>query len=35
MLIRPAISNTDPIRYRRHTPDGQFSGIDEEMRRQI
>jgi hypothetical protein len=34
MLIRPAIGDTDPIRYRRHTPDGQFSGniIDEAMR---
>jgi hypothetical protein len=34
MLIRPAISDTDPIRYRRPTPDGQFSGniIDEAMR---
>jgi hypothetical protein len=26
MLIRPAIGNTDPIRYRRPNPDGQFSG---------
>jgi hypothetical protein len=36
MLIRPAIGDTDPIRYRRHTPDGQFSGniIDEAMRGQ-
>jgi|SRR5450631_2065190 hypothetical protein len=35
MLIRPAIGDTDPIRYRRPTPDGQFSGniIDEAMRR--
>jgi hypothetical protein len=34
MLIRPAIDDTDPIRYRRPTPDGQFSGniIDEAMR---
>jgi hypothetical protein len=34
MLIRPAIGDTDPIRYRRPTPDGQFSGniIDEAMR---
>jgi hypothetical protein len=34
MLIRPAIGDTDPIRYRRHTPDDQFSGniIDEAMR---
>jgi hypothetical protein len=37
MLIRPAISDTDPIRYRRPTPDGQFSGniIDEAMRPSI
>jgi len=37
MLIRPAIGDTDPIRYRRHTPDGQFSGniIDEAMRGSI
>ncbi|MDB5611591.1 MAG: hypothetical protein JWP25_8491, partial [Bradyrhizobium sp.] len=30
----PAIGDTDPIRYRRPTPDGQFSGniIDEAMR---
>jgi hypothetical protein len=35
MLIRPAIGDTDPIRYRRPTPDGQFSGniLDEAMRR--
>jgi len=26
MLIRPAIGDTDPIRYGRPTPDGQFSG---------
>src|SRR5580692_8513676 len=34
MLIRPAIGDTDPIRYRRPTPDGQFSGniLDEAMR---
>ncbi|WMT72709.1 hypothetical protein [Bradyrhizobium sp. Ash2021] len=34
MLIRPAIGDTDPIRYRRPNPDGQFSGniIDEAMR---
>jgi hypothetical protein len=34
MLIRPAIDDTDPIRYRRPKPDGQFSGniIDEAMR---
>jgi hypothetical protein len=34
MLIRPAIGDTDPIRYRRPAPDGQFSGniIDEAMR---
>jgi hypothetical protein len=34
MLIRPAIGDTDPIRYRCPTPDGQFSGniIDEAMR---
>jgi hypothetical protein len=34
MLIRPAIGDTDPIRYGRPTPDGQFSGniIDEAMR---
>jgi hypothetical protein len=34
MLIRPAIGDTDTIRYRRQTPDGQFSGniIDEAMR---
>jgi len=34
MLIRPAIGDTDPIRYRHPTPDGQFSGniIDEAMR---
>ena len=34
MLIRPAIDDTDPIRYRRPTPDGQFSGniLDEAMR---
>src|ERR1700737_1105253 len=37
MLIRPAIGDTDPIRYRRPTPDGQFSGniLDEAMRGQI
>jgi len=38
MLIRPAIGDTDPIRYRRPTPDDQFSGniLDEAMRpRQI
>jgi hypothetical protein len=37
MLIRPAIGDTDPIRYRRPTPDGQFSGniIDEAMRMPI
>src|ERR1700728_1825585 len=37
MLIRPAIGDTDPIRSRRPTPDGQFSGniIDEAMRGQI
>jgi len=35
MLIRPAIGDTDPIRYRRPNPDGQFSGniLDEAMRR--
>jgi hypothetical protein len=35
MLIRPAIGDTDPIRCRRPTPDGQFSGniLDEAMRR--
>lgn len=34
MLIRPAIGNTDPIRYRCPNPDGQLSGniIDEAMR---
>jgi transposase len=34
MLIRPAIGDTDPIRYRRLNPDGQFSGniLDEAMR---
>ncbi|MFM9847509.1 MAG: hypothetical protein ACKVP3_10150, partial [Hyphomicrobiaceae bacterium] len=34
MLICPAIGDTDPIRYRRPTPDGQFSGtiFDEAMR---
>jgi hypothetical protein len=34
MLIRPAIGDTDPIRYRRHTPDDQFFGniIDGAMR---
>src|SRR5712675_926836 len=34
MLIRPAIGDTDPIRYRRPTPDCQFSGniIDEAIR---
>jgi hypothetical protein len=34
MLIRPAIGDTDPIRYRRPTLDGQFSGniLDEAMR---
>jgi hypothetical protein len=34
MLIRPAIGDTDPIRSRRPTPDGQFSGniLDEAMR---
>ena len=34
MLIGPAIGDTDPIRYRRPTPDGQFSGniFDEAMR---
>src|SRR6266480_887360 len=26
MLISPAIGDTDPIRYRRPTPGGQFSG---------
>ena len=26
MLIRPAIGDTDPIRYRRPNPDGQLSG---------
>ena len=26
MLICPAIGDTDPIRYHRPTPDGQFSG---------
>jgi hypothetical protein len=37
MLIRPAIGDTDPIRYRRPTPDGQFSGniLDEAMRHVI
>jgi hypothetical protein len=37
MLIRPAIGDTDPIRYRRPNPDGQFSGniLDEAMRGQI
>jgi len=36
MLIRPAIGDTDPIRYRRPNPDGQFSGniLDEAMRRE-
>jgi hypothetical protein len=36
MLIGPAIGDTDPIRYRRPTPDGQFSGniFDEAMRPQ-
>jgi hypothetical protein len=34
MLIRPAIGDTDPIRYRHPTPDDQFSGniLDEAMR---
>jgi uncharacterized surface protein with fasciclin (FAS1) repeats len=34
MLIRPAIGDTDPIRYRRPNPDGQFSSniLDEAMR---
>jgi hypothetical protein len=34
MLICPAIGDTDPIRHRRPTPDGQFSGniFDEAMR---
>jgi hypothetical protein len=34
MLIRPAIDDTEPIRYRRPNPDGQFSGniLDEAMR---
>jgi hypothetical protein len=34
MLIRPAIGDTEPIRYRRPNPDGQFSGniLDEAMR---
>src|SRR3979409_1478995 len=34
MLIRPAIGDSDPIRYRRPTPDGQVFGniIDEAMR---
>jgi hypothetical protein len=34
MLIRLVIGDTDPIRSRRPTPDGQFSGniIDEAMR---
>jgi hypothetical protein len=34
MLICPAIRGTDPMRYRRPTPDGQFSGniFDEAMR---
>lgn len=34
MLIRPAIGDTDPIRYRRPNPDGQFSGniLGEAMR---
>jgi hypothetical protein len=34
MLICPAIGDTDPIRYRRPTPGGQFSGniFDEAMR---
>jgi hypothetical protein len=37
MLIRPAIGDTDPIRYRRPTPDDQFSGniLDEAMRGSI
>jgi hypothetical protein len=37
MLIRPVIGDTDPIRSRRPTPDGQFSGniIDEAMRPSI
>lgn len=37
MLIRPAIGDTDPIRYRRPNPDGQFSGniLDEAMRGQF
>jgi hypothetical protein len=37
MLIRPAIGDTDPIRYRRPNPDGQFSSniLDEAMRGQI
>jgi hypothetical protein len=37
MLIRPAIGDTDPIRYRRPTPDGQFSGniLGEAMRGQF
>jgi hypothetical protein len=34
MLIHPAIGNTDPIRYRRPNPDGQFFGniLDKAMR---
>jgi hypothetical protein len=34
MLIRPAIGDTEPIRYRCPNPDGQFSGniLDEAMR---
>jgi divalent metal cation (Fe/Co/Zn/Cd) transporter len=34
MLISPAIGDTEPIRYRRPNPDGQFSGniLDEAMR---
>jgi len=37
MLICPAIGDTDPIRYRRPTPDSQFSGniFDEAMRPSI
>jgi hypothetical protein len=37
MLICPAIGDTDPIRYRCPTPDGQFSGniFDEAMRPSI
>jgi hypothetical protein len=37
MLIRPAIGDTDPIRYRRPNADGQFSGniLDEAMRSKL